>query len=825
MEYTEGSLGHLADANTKEILRHFRGYAKIDLSHFICEGDSVVGSRPRGKNADRLLRIFKSAGCDRRDPEHHIPVLISNDILDQALSRSQMTQEALLSSIDPPQLILGSETRLVYLKGKSRLGAAHEFFLPGNKWWGAKLYLDTLPPAAKAQLREKYQNEQNFNDGDIYRNLRHYQLQGDKSEVARWWARWVDSTKCRDVMKMQKNKQLRAAFDRLLPYIGLWAPVTAKLFRRALEWRCYDESAHYLYQIDQVWSPSFPGASASLVDAPSVLELEGLMPSYSLADRDHIRNLMEGGLFPAVTGLEERSRILQTLLQVPGRILSLHTFSQDLIYLELPARALRGLLPKRFKSSFHNAMGRRYTAGSGKCCVQSSPDEYEEISFGNATPPNEDQLAAYLSYVQLWICAMRQFVIPFRDPLKTAEDAYDLIHMRGLPLLANVARRLGFVSKEIGQQCLRDTDNDTARYLIEHICEIELYKPSPKAIAELTHQVKRYLKHTFQNRTLSSTPAFGHNGREGDAQCRRYNRPAAAELRSDRPCLFVGHVYGCDQPASQHPTSFAVTREVIFSFFGKEPLYALFQMRSGNLNQEHVYPVPGECDNQITEAAVPEVPPPMQPASDPADPPADPPETPRTPVHMEPHPLGSPGMDDIQPTPPLAPGFEDIVSALLDQKMEISVHRSAKDILRIWYGSPRTSLVVLFLFTSRSYYKFTTEQQFSLRSTISLLARDHYFMSSDEQTVGSLTDTQVLSEALEKKLLFVGLKSAPGYKSTEPLGSMNASSGDILLEDLREYLSFFDVVTGKRVRSNIEERREKKRARDTHPNNVMEEEI
>lgn len=100
--------------------------------------------------------------------------------------------------------------------------------------------LKALTPAAQAQLREKYQNEQNFSDGDIYRNLRHYQLKGDAPEVARWWARWEGSTKTRDVKKMQRIKQLCDGFDHLLPYVGLWAPVTVKLFRRALEGRCYD---------------------------------------------------------------------------------------------------------------------------------------------------------------------------------------------------------------------------------------------------------------------------------------------------------------------------------------------------------------------------------------------------------------------------------------------------------------------------------------------------------------------------------------------------------------------------------------------------------
>lgn len=39
---------------------------------------------------------------------------------------------------------------------------------------------------------------------------------------------------------MQKQEQLLKQFDRLLPYVGLWAPVNVKLFRRVVDSRCYE---------------------------------------------------------------------------------------------------------------------------------------------------------------------------------------------------------------------------------------------------------------------------------------------------------------------------------------------------------------------------------------------------------------------------------------------------------------------------------------------------------------------------------------------------------------------------------------------------------
>ncbi|EAS34316.3 uncharacterized protein CIMG_05340 [Coccidioides immitis RS] len=252
-----------------------------------------------------------------------------------------------------------------------------------------------------------------------------------------------------------------------------------------------------------------------------------------------------------------------------------------------------------------------------------------------------------LLYVQLWLCAMRQFVVLFQDHQATAVNVYDLNCVRGPHRLAGVAQRLSYDSAEIRQLCCRETNETTAR------CDVEMCAP------------EQGLEHIFPNGQAGSTPALNHNGED---DVRRYNRPRASQLQNDGAYFFVGHVYGCDQPAAQRLTLFAVTREPINS-----PL---------TLVQRGTYSP------------------------------------------------SNPGLDDMEDiTPPLAPGFEDF-SAPLAQKTDISLHRSAIEILQMWYESSRTSLIVLFLFSSRSYYKFIRENVLQLRSTINLLAKDHYFMTS-----------------------------------------------------------------------------------------------
>ncbi|OJD12762.1 hypothetical protein AJ78_06702 [Emergomyces pasteurianus Ep9510] len=502
MEHMEDIWNHTANLETIEAIRHFRGYAKIDISHLQLKKNSVLSSRPLGQNVEgqnalRLLKIFESVGCDREDHGNYVPVLINQNTLNQAINDSRTTQDMLLSGIEPPNLILKHDTSLLCLQGKSRLRAAQEFFPPGERWWGARLYLDSLPAAARDRLREKYSNEQNFSDGDIYRNLRCHQLRGNVPRAESWWARW-SSEKCWHVRQMQKQVRLLTQFDQLLPYIGLWASVNVKLFGALL---AQDESNNYLEQICKVWSV-FSCDAAALVDAQSVYLLEGLMSVYSLVDQKHIQDLMNNReIFPALMDSERRSNILECLLQTFGRILFLHTFSQDWLYLELPGRALRGLLSKTFEGSVRNAMLKKYVNTGNSCIIQTSAADYKTAS-------GDLKVASHMLYVQLWLCAIRLFVIPLRDS-HTSENVYAFFSIRGLPLLTDQAKSLDFTSMKIEKLSHRDINNDTCRYFMEHMCQVELYEPDPNLLRQATCKIRHILKQLHKGRKIADeVPAF-----------------------------------------------------------------------------------------------------------------------------------------------------------------------------------------------------------------------------------------------------------------------------------------------------------------------------
>ncbi len=116
----------------REKSRTFCGSVKIPLDKLQHE---ELPENPRQfdkKNVARLLDDFRREGCQRREPDNHVPVLISRSAL----------PEGLLRVSDDFQLFQ-PEHPLTYLDGRHRLEAARKFFTDRNsRWWIADLYSD-----------------------------------------------------------------------------------------------------------------------------------------------------------------------------------------------------------------------------------------------------------------------------------------------------------------------------------------------------------------------------------------------------------------------------------------------------------------------------------------------------------------------------------------------------------------------------------------------------------------------------------------------------------------------------------------------------------
>lgn len=163
------------------------------------------------------------------------------------------------------------------------------------------------------------------------------------------------------VKMLSQNIALRSAMKALAPYPGLWKDFTYRKLEYLLAPRCdevcstarpspcfliteHKEMVHYLSEIYNFWSCLFPRELAYLADARSVGLIEGLIPTHSDDDRISIEDNMKSGiLFPRLQA--DRDRVLEGLLSVSGRILTLNLLFHDAMCLGPPAKAMKEILP------------------------------------------------------------------------------------------------------------------------------------------------------------------------------------------------------------------------------------------------------------------------------------------------------------------------------------------------------------------------------------------------------------------------------------------------------------------------------------------------
>ena len=123
--------------NTKR--EHFLGSAKIFLEHLHFQKDKGEYNLDQ-KNVARLQKVFELEGCLRLNPEHHVPVLIDLETLEQSLDQSQIRRGELFTSVIPPELILPRNHVVLCLHGRHRIAAARNLLLASDRWWTVDLY-------------------------------------------------------------------------------------------------------------------------------------------------------------------------------------------------------------------------------------------------------------------------------------------------------------------------------------------------------------------------------------------------------------------------------------------------------------------------------------------------------------------------------------------------------------------------------------------------------------------------------------------------------------------------------------------------------------
>lgn len=178
------------------------------------------------KNVKQLRHRFNEEGCRRLDPLTWIPARVTQAELRDIIP-SELPQSLKYENIHDVTLQQGWKIRC--FQGKHRVTAAMEWLEDhgDERWWVLTLYDPSkLGPNACIRLQKQECGSRQFCDGEIYRNVRHYQTQGNSQAAGEWLARW-SVTKCRDFKqiyhsKANRHREFRENLENLLPFKGLW---------------------------------------------------------------------------------------------------------------------------------------------------------------------------------------------------------------------------------------------------------------------------------------------------------------------------------------------------------------------------------------------------------------------------------------------------------------------------------------------------------------------------------------------------------------------------------------------------------------------------
>jgi hypothetical protein len=506
-------------------------------------------------------------------------------------------------------------------------------------------------------------------------------------------------------------------------------------------------------------------------------------------------------IFPLIRISEDREALKSRLFQTSGRIVSLNTLIQDTLFIERPARALHNLCPPKFKGSFKKVMLSQWnTIGTGGLLeVQTKENEFTTIQR------TESSFSA--SVIQLWLFACRHFIHHGSRVRSIGKDFKWSTDGVSLNKLAILASRLGFKSDQISLLQNKNLGQHMAQGFFESLCREDFYKYEHHRVRTMSNRLQSILHNLPKYVEEESTTAqFTTNDPELEAS-HRFNSPTRDEYDQQRRNIFANQIFVPDQPQSEYVTSLGVTKDIISCFFGKTLFHQLWNVRQATPPQSprglaEALPESVEVDMDFEEEL---------PAAQPANPLiseevnqpstrsgpdtteehmiSEPPDTTEedmisASLELNDHPSGTPDRDIA----PLAVGFEEMPQPM-ETRSYITVHRKVPEILSMWYQSHQ-EVIVVYLFESRIYYKFSLNGGFNLRAILQDLARDHVFVVVNQYGLGTPDVNRVCEEALKERLILVGKTDNPSQEK--------GLEGTISLDKLRDYVLNYDVHTGKR---------------------------
>jgi hypothetical protein len=302
------------------------------------------------------------------------------------------------------------------------------------------------------------------------------------------------------------------------------------------------------------------------IDPHTVEKLQGLAPSVSVKDAKVVKGLVVSGQVFSDFTSSERKGIWKRLKRRKDIIPSLHTFFQDMWYLEACANCMKRLVNpcQRYpsvKSAFLGVF--KLEPNNGHCLIQTS-----ETNFRHQRGSQTNR--AELGYRQLWLYAMRHY-----PQIPREQSGDDLVAKPGhakademvLHDMAVLAQRLGFDSPHIQNLIRESPDRQMARDILLKARKPDRYQ-YPEDIFEslVTRICDCFSKAVSLDHPTSPEPAMAR-----ELKLKRYGLPHRNAQRQDSRLLFLDELHANNVPLDTKVTTLFVRRCFYFAFFGQLP--------------------------------------------------------------------------------------------------------------------------------------------------------------------------------------------------------------------------------------------------------------
>ncbi|KAM3074504.1 hypothetical protein ACMFMF_006511 [Clarireedia jacksonii] len=562
---------------------HFRGTAKVRTTQL----KFLDPIRPVDqKIVDSLIRDFGAEGCLQHEKDCSVPAIVADIDYQQILSHLSLNEEDFKtkSILQPTSYNIPLHINLNCLHGQHRILAANSYLPSGDRWWLVDLFSPALDERVQQVLKEGYSYSTNYSGGEIFRQIRLCQFNGDKIGEDRWRAR-LSPNQDRDLNKLLKRRLLIQALDSILPFRGLWSAFHLGSMDIFLSIRCDEEIAHYIEVIRKTWSKIVSNDATLMekLDEDTVKSIELRVPAVSRLDAEFVKEQMKTkALFRHTADTVLRRNIEHEVLELDYLIPSIFTLFKDLRFLEPVSKAIRAILPEPDdkKRTLRESLRFLYVASTSD--GRSIDIQDSEMSFSTILGSFDSTFD--LAIRQLYLCAMRYFTDPSNlsskknmNPIRQTINAPK--RLLGFRLL-NLSRRLGFQTLHIPEALEDPTErllNDMLNTLPK---EIFRFQGSPPT--SLIEAFTEYLSSSTIVTNRKIAPSITSVG-VGEPLPRRCGR-ACVTTSEDRVHLFLRTMhrqlgeYGSD---GLDISSFFVKRCIYLAFFG---YVHIFDEDTGNIS-------------------------------------------------------------------------------------------------------------------------------------------------------------------------------------------------------------------------------------------------